>query len=135
MQVKVQHLGDFKFQASARGHVAVCDQPASNGGSDSGMTPPEFLLTALGTCAGYYAAQYLKNHSLSCEGLEVEVSAEKVRPPVRLGNFRIEVFAPGLNPEHEAGVSRAVHACLIHNTLAQPPAIETVIRTAAPLAL
>jgi uncharacterized OsmC-like protein len=95
------------------------------------MTPPEFLLTALGTCAGYYAAQYLKNHALSCDGLEVAVSAEKIRPPARLGNFRIEVLAPGLSADDEAGVLRAVNACLIHNTLAQPSAIETVVNTAA----
>lgn len=130
MQVKILHLGDAKFQAFSRDHQIICDQPASNGGSDSGMTPPEFLLVSLGTCAGYYAAQYLKNHSLQCEGLEVTVSAEKVRPPVRLGNFHIDVFAPGLSAEHEAGVLRAVHACLIHNTLGQAATIETALHTA-----
>ena len=131
MEVKVRHFGDVKFEASARGHRVLCDQPAENGGSDTGMTPPELLLSALATCAGYYAAQYLKNHAVACEGLEVTVNAEKLRPPVRLGNFRIEVRAPGVDGEHEAGMLRAVHACLIHNTLGQAAAIETVVRTAA----
>jgi uncharacterized OsmC-like protein len=27
------------------------------GGFDEGMTPPELLLTSLGSCAGFYAAQ------------------------------------------------------------------------------
>jgi uncharacterized OsmC-like protein len=44
------------FEASARGHRVVCDQPPDNGGSDRGMTPPEYLLVSLGTCAGFYAA-------------------------------------------------------------------------------
>jgi len=69
MEVKVQHLGNVKFEAIARGHRVVCDQPADNGGADSGMTPPEFLLVSLGTCAGFYAAQYLKLHKLPAEGL------------------------------------------------------------------
>jgi len=129
MEVKVRHLGNVKFEAIARGHRVVCDQPPDNGGTDSGMTPPDFLLVSLGTCAGFYAAQYLKLHGLSAEGLEVNVSAEKARAPARLGTFRIEVIAPGLDERHTAGVLRAVHACLIHNTLLNAPAIETVIRT------
>jgi uncharacterized OsmC-like protein len=131
MEIRVQHLGDVKFEATARGHRVVCDQPPDNGGADAGMTPPEFLLVSLGTCAGFYAAQYLKTRSLPAERLEIKVSAEKATQPARLGRFRIEVFAPGLDPRHEAGILRAVKACLIHNTLLNAPAIETVVRTAA----
>jgi len=129
MDVKVQHLGNVKFEATARGHRVVCDQPPDNGGADSGMTPPEFLLVSLGTCAGFYAAQYLKLHKLPEEGLEVHVSAEKAKAPARLGTFRIEVIAPGLDERHTEGVLRAVRACLVHNTLLNAPAIETVVRT------
>jgi putative redox protein len=131
MEVTVQHLGDVKFEATTRGHRVVCDQPSTNGGFDAGMTPPEFLLVSLGTCAGFYAAQYLKTRSLSAEGLQVKVSAEKAAQPARLGSLRIEVVAPGLDPQHEAGILRAVKACLVHNTLLHTPAIETVLHTAA----
>ncbi len=129
MEIKVQHLGGVKFEAGTRGHSVICDQPADNGGSDQGMTPPEFLLASLGTCVGFYAAQYLKLHSLPTEGLEVTVSAEKAKQPARLGQFRIEVIVPGLEEKHEAGVLRAVKACLIHNTLVNTPAIETVVHS------
>ena len=131
MEVLIQHLGDVKFAASTRGHRVICDQPAGNGGSDSGMTPPEYLLVSLGTCAGFYAAQYLKARSIVHEDLEVKVSAEKATLPARLGQFRIEVIVPGLDPQHQAGVLRAVKACLIHNTLIHAPAIETVVSTPA----
>ena len=129
MEVKVQHLGDVKFEASARGHRVICDQPPANGGSDDGMTPPEFLLASLGTCAGFYAAQYLKLHQLSAAGLEVTVSAEKAKAPARLGQFRIAVMAPGLTEQDEQGVLRAVKACLIHNTLLHSPSIEVAVVT------
>jgi uncharacterized OsmC-like protein len=130
MEVVIQHLGNVKFAASARGHGVICDQPTDNGGSDSGMTPPELLLTSLGTCAGFYAAQYLAARSLSAEGLEVRVTAEKALQPARLGTFRIEVTVPGLDEKHEAGVHRAVKACLIHNTMLHTPDIEILVRTA-----
>ena len=109
----------------------VCDQPLDNSGYDEGMTPPEFLLVSLGTCAGFYVAQYLSAHSLACPDLEIKVAAEKALQPARLGAFRIEVIAPSLDPQHEAGVLRAVRKCLIHNTLLNPPKIETVIHCGA----
>jgi putative redox protein len=130
MEVSIQHLGNVKFEATTRGHRVICDQPPANGGSDAGMTPPELLLASLGTCAGFYAAQYLKNHSLPAEGLEVHASAEKAKVPARLAQFRIEVMVPGLDKASEAGVLRAVQACLIHNTLVSAPSIETVVNTA-----
>jgi uncharacterized OsmC-like protein len=129
MEVTIRHLGDVKFEASARGHRVVCDQPPGNGGSDAGMTPPEYLLVSLGTCAGVYAAQYLKVRSLAHDGIEVKVSAEKATQPARLSQFRIEVAVSGLDPQHQPGVLRAVKACLIHNTLLHASAIETVVTT------
>jgi putative redox protein len=131
MEVSIRHFGNVKFEAAARGHRVVSDQPPANGGGDEGMTPPELLLAALGTCAGYYAVQYLNARSLSCPDLEIKVSAEKAQQPARLGAFRIEVFAPSLDARHESGLLRSVEKCLIHNTLLNTPRIETVVHTAA----
>ena len=78
MDVEIIHLGDVKFEAVARGHGVITDQPPANGGADEGMTPPEFLLVSLGTCAGFYAAQYLKTRSLPEELFD---AAHKPRLP------------------------------------------------------
>jgi uncharacterized OsmC-like protein len=129
MEIRVEHLNNVKFAATVRGHRLICDQPPSNGGADEGPTPPEFLLVSLGTCAGFYAASYLKNHGLKLP-VGVSVHAEKASAPARLGKFLIEVDVPGLPPEHETGLLRSVNACLIKNTLAQPPVIETVLASA-----
>jgi uncharacterized OsmC-like protein len=128
MEVEILHLGDVKFEAIARGHRVICDQPPANGGSDQGMTPPEFLLVSLGTCAGFYAAQYLKTRSLPAHGLSVKVTAEKAAQPARLARFQIEVTAPGLDAHHQAGILRAVKSCLVHNTLLNAPAIDIVLQ-------
>lgn len=130
MEVRIQHLGNVKFEAETRGHRLTADQPVDNAGTDAGMTPPELMLASLGTCAGHYAVQYCNGRSLDASGLSIKVTAGKLLKPARLGQFRIEVFAPAVPPEHEAGLLRAVHACLIHNTLLDTPAIETVIHTA-----
>ena len=130
MEVLAQYLGDSMFEVAARGHRVICDQPLDNGGSDEGMSPPEFLLASLATCAAYYASQYLKARKLRAEDLKVKVSAEKAAGPARLALFHIEVTAPGLDEHHQAGILRAVKACLIHNTLLGRPSIEVAVNAA-----
>jgi len=131
MEIRIKSLNRTKFAAAVRGHELISDQPQAMGGSDNGPTPPEFLLISLGTCAGYYASQYLNNHGISAKDLEISVSAEKLTAPARLGNFHVDVHAPGVPAGHEAGLLRAVNACLIKNTLAQPHTIETTLHSAA----
>jgi len=89
MQVTVLHLDHVRFAIRARQHVIHSDQPAENGGEDSAMTPPEIFLAGLGSCAAYYAAQFLLSRKLADHGLEVSVTAEKLKDPVRLGKFVI----------------------------------------------
>src|SRR6185312_737321 len=116
MRVDIRHLGGVQFEANARGHRTLCDQPIASGGADTGMTPPEFLLAALGTCAGYYAAEYLKTRGVATDGMAVCVEAEKAANPARLSWFRVDVTVPPLDARHQEGVLRAVKKCLIHNT-------------------
>jgi uncharacterized OsmC-like protein len=92
------------------------------------MTPPELLLASLGTCAGYYAVQYMKARKLPMEGLRIRTTADKAKAPARLTDFRIELeFPTELDERHREGIVRAVHACLIHNTLLNPPRIDVEV--------
>ena len=135
MEVKITHLDRVKFAIQARSHTIVCDQPAENGGEDSGMTPPELLLASLGSCAAFYAVQYLKTRNLAESGVEVTVTAEKLKQPARLGNFRVHVVCPvSLTEAHTEGLMRSVHHCLIHNTLLTPSEIEVELAIAEPAA-
>ena len=124
MEVTIKHLNQVKFAIQSRSHTIVCDQPAENGGEDAGMTPPELLLASLGSCAAFYAVQYLRTRNLADTGVEVSVTAEKLLQPARLGNFRIHVSYPvDLTEDQKTGLMRSVHQCLIHNTMMSPPEI------------
>ncbi|HEY1481599.1 MAG TPA: OsmC family protein, partial [Candidatus Acidoferrum sp.] len=92
---------------------------------DEGMTPPELFLAALGSCAGYYAAQYLRKMKLATEATRVRVACDKAKDPVaRLDNFVIRVDSPvELTSEQRQGLQNAVEHCLVHNTLRHPPTI------------
>lgn len=132
MQVHVTQSGSVRFAIHARTHTIVSDQPVDNGGDDTGMTPPELLLASLGSCAAYYALQYLKTRGLADSGVEVSVSAEKLKQPARLGNFHVDVISPvPLTPDQEQGLLRSVHQCLVHNTLLTPPRVEIALAARA----
>jgi uncharacterized OsmC-like protein len=132
MEVLVDHLGGVQFEIKARDHVIVSDQPPENGGYDEGMTPPELLLASLGSCAGFYAAQYLRKHSLATKGTRVRVTAEKTPNPPRVDHFKIWVEVPvAFEDRHRDGLEAAVHHCLIHNTLLHPPEIALEIHSPA----
>ena len=136
MEVKITHLNRVKFAIQSGSHSILCDQPVENGGEDSGMSPPELLLASLGSCAAFYAVQYLKTRNLAETGVEVTVTAEKLKSPARVGNFQIQVACPvSLTEEQTEGLMRSVHHCLIHNTLLSPSeiAIELAIKGTADL--
>ena len=129
MEIQVEHLGGVQFQIRARQHTIASDQPAENGGFDEGMTPPELLLASLGSCVGFYAAQYLRKHKLATEGTIIRVTADKATDPARLDNFRIALEIPGeLSQKDVAGVEEATRHCLIHNTLLHPPKISIEVK-------
>ena len=131
MEVKVVQLDQVRFSIQAREHTIISDQPAESGGQDTGMTPPELLLASLGSCAAFYAVQYLKTRKLAEEGVEVTVNAEKLKQPSRIGNFLIHVRCPvPLTEEQKQGMLRSVHQCLVHNTLMTSPHVAIELETA-----
>jgi len=134
MEVLIEHLGEVQFGVKARQHFIACDQPVENGGYDEGMTPPELFLASLGSCAAYYAAQYLRKKKLATAGTFVRVSAGKATDPPRLEDFKIELILPvDVSEEDRAGVLDSVRHCLIHNTLLHPPRMSVELKTSAVL--
>lgn len=130
MEAIIRYQDGVKFEVEAGGHRIICDQPASNQGTDAGMTPPELLLASLGTCAGFYAVQYLKTRGLPMDGLQVRVAAEKAQAPARLAKFVIDVELPQpVEERHREGLMRSVKGCLIHHTLLNTPEIEIRLET------
>lgn len=133
METNVRYLGGVKFEAECRGHKVISDQPLDARGGDEGMTPPELLLSSLGTCAAFYAAYYLNYNRLPTEGLAVRVTSGKAKSPARLDDFVIEVEVPGVDASHRDGLMKAVEKCLIHATLLHSPSIRAEIALGAAL--
>ena len=124
MELTVTYLGGVQFEAEARGHKIYSDQPHSNNGFDEGMTPPELLLAAVGTCAGYYAAEYLNKQGLPAAGLRIKGDGAESAEASTAG----AVHGDGGDAGRErggasAGVKLSVEKCLVKNTLQIPAEI------------
>lgn len=133
MQVDIRHQGQLQFEASARDHRILSDQPQDSGGGDQGMTPPEWFLASLGSCMGFYAVKYLQARHIDASSLRLSVTAEKVTaPPARLDNIHIRIHVGVmLQAKHEKGLKKAIESCLIHQTLQHPPAMNIDLNPAA----
>jgi len=122
--MEIDYVDGAKFEIKTRGHTVISDQPKPFG-ENRGMTPPELLAGALGSCIGVFAAEYLKRNELPVEGLKVELDWQRADKPKRIGSYVANVSVPHrLTPRQQASLSRIVKACTVHNTLSHPPKID-----------
>jgi putative redox protein len=122
--MKITYIDGYKFAIENRGIEIITDQPDPTGKSE-GLTPPELMGGALGSCVGVFAVDYLRRNELPTEGFHVDVQWTGASSPKRIGAYEIKVHLPGgLTDRQRASLSRIVHACTIHKTLEHPPEIQ-----------
>jgi putative redox protein len=124
-RIDVAHADGESYAFATRGHTALTDQPASNGGADAAPTPTELLVAALATCVAFYAGRYLERHSLDRDGLRVTAEFTMAADrPARVGAIRLRVTVPaGVPAGRRAALLAVASHCTVHNTLRQEPVI------------
>jgi putative redox protein len=127
--VVVEHSTGTKYVATVRGHEVWVDQSLAAGGTDAAPTPAELFVASLATCAAYYAGQYLERHGLSRTGFAVHAEYHMAdRPPARIASIHLRVIVPAGLPVGLVRPMRAVVShCTVHNTLREPPTVDTQI--------
>ena len=93
---------------SGSGHAIVMDAPVENGGANTGMTPMELLLAAIGGCSGMDVASMLKKKRLIVSDIEIKVNGEKAaEDPKRYTDIQLEFIVTGKSLPEEA-VKKAI---------------------------
>ncbi len=123
-EIIAKYLDGVAFRVTHRGHSIVMDQPVTNAGEDSGLTPPELFASALAGCVGYYVANYCRRAGLSMQGLQVSCDWATDDKPKRMNPISISIELPGLPEKRRKAVERVAHSCLLHATLTHQPDIE-----------
>lgn len=128
MQIRIRPGARNHTEAFARFHRVACDKPFDDGGGDTGMTPEELMLSALGCSAMQRAAAYLRSHGLSLDGIELRVSAEATESG--LGEITIAVETPGLTARKREAILKSIDTSSVYQALVNPPGVRLGLLTA-----
>lgn len=100
--------GGLAVESEAHGFKITMDEPPSMGGTDTGMSPVEGLLVALGSCQVVTAAAFAKFQGIDLKDYWVEIEGDldpagfmKGAPGVRVGfqEIRLKVHIKTDAPE------------------------------------
>lgn len=82
MQIATVRLEDktgLRTIIEARNHTIIADEPTDAGGTDTGMTPTELMLGALGACAAITMRLYAQRKGWALEGVEIDLSTARYK--------------------------------------------------------
>ena len=125
----------FAQEISARSHRLVADEPIPNGGTDTGPTPYDLLLAALGSCASMTVALYARRKAWPLEQVTVRLRHSRIHAAdcaeceTKAGRLdRVEwtvQFSGTLTGEQRARLLEIVQMCPVHRTLRSEVHIPT----------
>lgn len=75
-KVSSKMLKGMQVENTARNFSLRIDEPEQMGGSDSGMTPMEAMLMALGSCQVIVAAAFAQYHDIDLQDFWVDVEGD-----------------------------------------------------------
>ena len=117
----------FAQEIIAGPHQFVCDEPTSVGGTDTGPTPYDLLLAALGSCTSMTIAMYARRKQWALERVTVRLRHSRVHAedcaecetrPAWLTLIERDIEIEGvLDEEQRARLLAIANRCPVHLTL------------------
>jgi len=128
--------GKFSQYVNSGGHILVADEPESVGGENTGPTPYDFLLTALGACSTMTMRIYADFKKLPLERVAVKLSHQKIHAEdcadceTKGGKLdeifkEIEIIGDDLTEENRQSIKAIASKCPVHRTLISEVKIRT----------
>jgi putative redox protein len=124
LEVVATWRGGFATDVRSRGHAIRVDEPATAGGTDSGMMPTELFCAALASCFCLAVGFAAGKRDQEVPDLKVTVTGERVDGELRYEHLVVTTEA-ALEPKVLARlVERARPLCWISNSLASGVSVE-----------
>ena len=135
--VTVAESPGFKFRqlVAAGPHALIADEPKHVGGNDSGPTPYDLLLAALGACTAMTIRMYAEHKKFPLEAVRVELTHEKIHATdcdacesgsAKIDRIQRTLFLSGdLSTEQIEKIRQIADKCPVHRTLHATVRVET----------
>jgi uncharacterized OsmC-like protein len=141
VRVKLPLKEVFRTQITAGKHTVIADEPESAGGKDSGMSPYELLLAALGACTAMTLKLYIERKKLPITDVEVLLSFDRIH----IDDCESCVKEEGSSDQEVQHISRLIYVtgevteeqkerllyiagrCPVHITLHSDPHVEDAL--------
>ena len=125
----------FAQEIIADPHQFVSDEPTSVGGTDSGPTPYDLLLAALGSCTSMTISMYARRREWTLERVTVRLRQSRVHAEdcaaceTRVATLTLierDIELEGvLDEEQRAQLLAIANRCPVHMTLTSQVSIKT----------
>ncbi len=133
--VSEDKTGKFSQNVRIGPHRLRADEPVTYGGDDSGPSPYDFLLAALGTCTAMTIRMYAQRKGLPLQQVEVELNHDKIHAAEcescesefgKIDQIQRRIRMTGeLDAEQRRRLLEIADKCPVHRTLHSEVLVET----------
>jgi putative redox protein len=106
-------------------HTIIADEPPAVGGSDTGLSPFELLLSSLGSCTAITLRMYANRKQWKISKIDVDLELFKVEGGTLIN--RSLRFEGELTDEQKKRMEQIADLCPVHKMLVGNMMIETTI--------
>ena len=118
---------DFSQKIEIGSHHLTADEPVSFGGSDTGSSPYDLILAALGACTSMTIGLYARKRKWPLEHITVSLRHSKIHAADceecetkegRIDRIELDIYLDGaLTDEQRAKLMEIAEKCPVHQTL------------------